>query len=176
MKKKLILSYLLVFCSLFAFSQENQSTTNIYFSPRITIGYTFGSGMNYGVDFVVNLYTISEINLGIDYSFYLVNTETGAHRIKSINLMAENEIISAKIGAGMVKRVWGINKINKVKTGGIVIDVSATVDPYKFPALGVRSFVFQRSKWPFYSQPSYISVYTYYRTPEISIYQSEVSN
>ena len=176
LKKKLIVTYLLIFVNSFIFSQENKNGTNIYFSPRITIGYTFGSGMNYGVDFIVNIYTVNEFNFGVDYSFYIVNTPTGTHRLKSINLMAENKMLSAKIGAGLVKRVWGLNKINKAKTGGFIIDISATSDPFRTPSLGVRSFVFRRSKWPFYNQPSYISVYTYYRTPEIYIYQPELGD
>jgi len=176
LKKTHLVAYLLILNSFFVLSQENQSSTNVYFSPRITIGYTFGSGMNYGIDFVVNIYSTEKFNFGVDYSFYWVNTATGVHRIKSINLMAENDMLSAKIGVGMVKRVWGLNKINKVKTGGITVDVSATVEPYKTPSVGVKGFIFQRSKWPFYDQPSYISIYTYYRTPEISIYQSEVGD
>ncbi len=163
-----------MFVNYFAFSQN--SSTNIYASPRITIGYTFGSGMNYGIDFVLNIYSIEEYNFGINYAFYLVNTSSGTHRIKSFNIMAENDMLSAKIGIGMVKRVWGLKRINKVKTGGIIIDVSVAVEPYTFPSAGIRSFIFNRSKWPFYSQPSYISIYSYYRTPEFYIYQSENSN
>ncbi|MBN1252532.1 MAG: hypothetical protein JXR51_03885 [Bacteroidales bacterium] len=174
MKNKHILSYLFVLISSLVFSQENQSTTNIFISPRITIGYTFGSGMNYGVDLALNLYTIDKFNVGFDYSFYIVNTPTGFHRIKNINLMAENDMISVKLGAGMVKRKWGLKKINNAKTAGITIDVSVSVDPMSAPWVGVKSFVFQRSKWPFYDLPSYISVYTYYRTPEIYIYQQPV--
>ena len=176
MKKHILLSYLFVLVSYIASSQDNQSKTNVYFSPRITIGYTFGSGMSYGVDFILNIYSIKDYNFGLNYSFYLVNTTTGSHRIKSINLIAENDIISAKIGAGMVKRVWGLKKINKVKTSGVVIDIGAAIEPYTLPSVGVRSFVFKRSEWPFYKQPSYISIYTYYRTPEFYIYQSENSN
>ncbi len=154
-------------------AQENYKGTNIYFSPRITIGYTIGSGLNYGFDLVMGLYQLNDVKFGIDFTYYMINTDQGHHRIKGFALMAETDYLNVKLGAGSVSRRWGLKNVNKAKAPGIMIDVSGGIDPYKAPWIGAKGFIFNRAKWSFYDQPSYISAYTYFKTREIEIFKDE---
>jgi len=165
--------YLLIIYSFIqsANAQENYKGTKIYFSPRITIGYTISSGLNYGFDAVCGLYQINSLNCGFDFTFYMVNTDQGHHSIKGIGLMAETNYLNIKLGAGMVSRRWGLKNVNKAKSPGIMIDVSGGFDPYKAPWIGAKGFIINREKWTFYDQPSYISGYTYFKTPEIEVFK-----
>ncbi len=177
--KKLNLKYLAIIllnlsliCNIRA--QESYKGTNVYLSPRITLGYTISSGFNYGFDLVVGVYQLNDAKFGIDLTYYMVNTNQGRHGIKGLALVAEMENVNIKIGAGSVSRRWGLKNINKAKAPGIMIDVSGGVDPYKAPWIGVKGFIFSRSKWEFYNQPSYISTYTYFKTAEIEIFKEDV--
>ncbi len=151
--------------------QESYKGPQIFISPRITLGYTFGSGMNYGLDMVLGLYRINNLKLGLDFSYYFANTNQGIHRLKGFAIIGEMDYLSVKLGAGSVSRRWGMKNVNKARTPGIMIDVSASADPYKAPWIGLKSFIFKRSKWPFYDQPSYISAYTYFKNADIELYK-----
>jgi len=155
-------------------AQESYNGTNVYLSPRITLGYTISSGFNYGFDLVVGIYQLDNAKFGIDLTYYMVNTNQGRHGIKGLALVADLENVNIKLGAGSVMRKWGLKNINKAKAPGIMIDVSGGVDPYKAPWIGVKAFIFSRAKWEFYNQPSYISAYTYFKTTEIEIFKEDV--
>ena len=71
--KKLALILFLLFPAAGLFAQESQNGPNVYVSPRINIGYTFGAGINYGFDIVVGAYSIGDFNFGLAYSHYFVN-------------------------------------------------------------------------------------------------------
>lgn len=154
-------------------AQDSFKGSNIYLSPRITIGYTISSGFNYGFDLVTGLYQHNEMNFGLDFSYYMVNTNQGHHAIKGFAFVAESEYMNAKIGAGMVSRRWGLKNVNKTRAPGIMVDVSAGFGIDQAPWIGAKGFIFKRSVWSFYDQPSYISAYTYFKTPEIVIFKKE---
>ena len=171
--KKIILIILVMMLSRSFFAQEKNGP-HAFVSPRINIGYTFGAGMTYGFDIFVGGYSLDKLNLGLAYSYYFANTQTGVHRLQTISLTADNPMIHARIGAGMVKRVWGLHNVNKAKTQGIAIDVSAGFDEYHAPWVGLKAFIQNRRKWPFFDLPSYISIYSYFKTPEIEIYDQRI--
>jgi hypothetical protein len=56
-----------------------------------------------------------------------------------------------------------------------MIDVSASADPFKAPWIGFKSFIFNRERWTFYDQPSYISAYTYFKSSNIEIFSDDNS-
>jgi len=165
-----LIAYLLVFKVI---SQDSYTGTNIYFSPRITLGYTISAGFNYGFDVVVGLYQHNDVKFGIDFTYYMVNTDQGHHRIKGFALIADMDYLNIKLGAGAVSRRWGLKNINKANAPGIMVDVSAGIDPYRAPWIGAKGFIFNRAKWTFYDQPSYISAYTYFKTPEIDVFKED---
>lgn len=175
LKKTAFIIFVFVFNQVL-YAQEKNGP-HAFVSPRINIGYTFGAGMTYGFDIFVGGYSLDELNLGLSYSYYFVNTNTGNHRIQTINLTVDNPMIHAQLGAGMVKRVWGLHNVNKAKVSGINVDISVGFDEYHAPWVGVKGFIHNRRKWPFFDLPSYISIYTYFKTPEIELYdQREEGN
>ena len=153
--------------------QLETNGSNIFISPRITLGYTIGSGLNYGFDIVLGLYKVKDFDFGVNFSYYMVNTDQGHHRIKGFGVVAETDYFSAKLGAGSVSRKWGLRNINKAKAPGMIVDVSASADPFKAPWIGLRTFIFSRDRWLFYDQPSYISAYTYFKTANIEVFSDE---
>jgi len=148
----------------------------VFLSPRITLGYTFGAGLNYGFDIYVGLYRLDNFNFGTGFSYYMVNTDQGHHRIKGFVLMAENEYFSAKIGAGAISRRWGLRNVNKTSAPGILFDVAASMDAYKAPWVGVKTFIYKSSKWAFYDHPAYISAYGYFKSQDIDLYRLETTS
>jgi hypothetical protein len=173
------LKYCLAYClityvSVCAFAQEKVKGPNVYLSPRITIGYTFGSGMNYGTDIFVGLYRKNDFNFGLNLSFYMANTSQGIHRMKSLAAAAETDYLSIKLGAGSVSRRWGLKNRNKASAPGLVADVSMGIGEKNAPWMGVKSFMFNRAKWQFYDHPSYFSIYTYFKSPNIELYKKEI--
>jgi len=167
--KKAILSILIFTFSLLLSAQEKNGP-HTFVSPRINLGYTFGAGMTYGFDIFVSAYSLDDLNIGLCYSYYFTNTNTGVHRIQTISFTVDNPMIHARLGAGMVKRVWGLHNVNKAKVSGVSVDVSVGFDEYHAPWFGVKGFIHNRRKWPFFDLPSYISAYTYFKTPEIELY------
>ncbi len=155
-------------------AQDAQNGPNVYISPRINIGYTFGAGINYGYDIVVGAYSLGDFNFGLAFSHYFVNVPKDFHRFKTISIMIDHPMINAKLGAGVLSRKWGLRNVNKAKVPGISVDVSVGFDEYHAPWVGVKSFIHNRNRWTFFDYPSYISVYTYFKTPEIELYDNRV--
>jgi hypothetical protein len=176
-KKGAINFFINLFCIFFVpfllYPQDSGKGPEIFVSPRITLGYTFGSGLNYGFDIVLGLYSVDNFKFGVDFSYYMANTEQGHHSIKGFGIVGEMDYFSVKLGAGSVSRRWGLKNVNKAKAPGLMIDISAGVDPYRAPWIGFKSFIFNRNKWQFYDQPSYISVYTYFKSPDIEVFKEE---
>ena len=175
------INYLLFLFVLFlsaevVYSQEETNEIDVFVSPRITIGYTFGTGLNCGFDLGIGVYRINDVMLGTNFSYYLVVTDHGSHRIKGITLSAETDYISGRLGLGMVSRKWGLRNVNKARTPGIMIDVSASADAYKAPWVGFKTFVFKRSKWLYYDLPTYTSTYAYFKSQDIEIYKEDSKN
>lgn len=152
-------------------AQDKPTGLDVFLSPRVTIGYTFGGGMNYGIDLQVGIYQLSSMLIGTNFSYYMVNTPQGRHRIKGLTFSSETKYLNARIGVGRVSRKWGLKNVNNKGIYGFLIDVSSSFDEYKAPWLGVKSFIFNRAKWLYFSEPSYISVYGYWKSQNIEIYQ-----
>ena len=168
--KKLIYIILILLFSVKVYTQEKGNGPNVYVSPRINIGYTFGAGITYGYDIVVGAYTVGDFNMGLAFSHYFVNVPKDFHRFKTISLMIDHPMINAKIGAGVISRKWGLKSINKAKVPGVSIDISVGVDEYTAPWVGVKSFIYNHNRWMYFNYPSYISVYGYFKSQEIEIY------
>ena len=170
------IAFFVVFGSYSSYSQENENGLDVMVSPRITIGYTFGAGINCGLELGVGVYRINEIMTGVNFSYYFVFVDQSSHRIKGISLTAETKYISGKLGIGAVSKKWGLRNVNKASTPGIMVDFSASADAYKAPWIGFKAFIFDRSKWMFHELPSYTSAYGYFKTQEIEIYKQEETN
>ena len=172
--KSLILLIIALFFSLNnVYSQEKENGLDVILSPRITIGYTFGAGLNCGFDLGVGVYRVNDIMTGLNLNYYIVVTPQGSHRLKGVSLAAETKYVSGRIGMGVVSRRWGLRNVNKAKTPGIMVDVSASADAYKAPWIGVKTFIFNRSKWLYYDMPTYTSAYAYFKAQDIEVYKQE---
>ncbi len=158
-----------------SFSQEitdNYNRYEINISPRITIGYTFGGGVNCGFDISSSVYKYNDIMLGVHISYYLVFVKKGGiHRIRGLLLSAETQYLSGRIGFGGVRRSWGLRNVNRAGAKGLMVDIAAGVDEYKAPWLGLKSFIFNRSKWKYYKLPAYTSTYIYFKSENIDVYK-----
>lgn len=62
-------------------------TDNIFISPGITIGYTFGAGINYGysldVGLINSLLDHTNVRYGLSYYKYFVKVKKYTHRLRS---------------------------------------------------------------------------------------------
>ncbi len=170
---KVLLLVVLLSVSYNGIAQEETNGLDVILSPRITIGYTFGTGINCGFDLGVGVYRINDIMTGLNLSYYIVFTERGNHRLKGVTLAAESKYVSGKVGIGMVSRKWGLRNVNKAKTPGIMVEATASADAYSAPWVGIKTFIFDRSKWNYYEMPTYTSAYTYFKSQDIEIYKQE---
>jgi hypothetical protein len=154
-------------------AQNEARGPEIFLSPRITLGYTFGSGLNYGIDAVVGLYKTNDFKFGINFTYNMTNTDQGHHAIKGMGIVAEMKYFSLKLGAGSVSRRWGLKNINKASAPGLTIDVALSIGEANAPWVGVKSFIFDHERWAFYDHPSYLSAYTYFKSPDIMIFEEK---
>ncbi len=169
-----VLMVLLTISSATLLAQEttdyNRFEVNI--SPRITLGYTFGAGVNCGVEIGASVYKFNDVTLGVNLNYCMIFIKnSGLHRISGAMLSAETQYIAGKIGIGKVNRSWGRRNVNKAGTYGLMIDAAACVDEYRAPWIGFKTFIFDRSKWPYYPLPTYTSAYTYFKSKNIEIYK-----
>ncbi len=153
---------------------DDYNRFDVMVSPRITIGYTFGAGVNCGLDLSTSVYKFKDIFAGVHISYYLVFVKnSGMHRIRGIMLSAETEYVTGRIGFGRVSRSWGMRNVNKAGVYGLMIDAAASFDEYRAPWIGFKTFIFNRSKWPYYDFPSYTSAYAYFKPKNIKIYKQD---
>jgi hypothetical protein len=165
-------SFALIF-SLRAVAQDSPKGPEIFISPRITIGYTFHSGLNYGFDAVIGMYKFNDFKFGIDLTYYMINTDQGHHRIKGIAMVAENDYFCIKLGAGSVSRRWGLKNVNKAGAPGLMFDVSGSIGEDYAPWIGLKGFIFDHNRWQFYDRPIYFSGYTYFKSPKIMLLEKD---
>ncbi len=168
--KKTLLIFFLFFFSVALFAQRG---TKIYFSPKITLGYTFGAGLNYGTDLSFGLYGTDVLFFGLSFSYYLVNYESEKHRVKSFNLLFETDNIDLKLGAGEVKRKWGYQGRNSASAAGVNLDIAISADKYSLPWLGLRNFFIRKGSWQWYPRSTYVSAYTYFKHQEFYLIDRE---
>jgi hypothetical protein len=141
--------------------------SNAYLLPSITIGYTFGSGFNYGIDFKVGIlkvtYNNPQVNAGVMFSYYWVNFKESQHRIRTINLILDSDVFSVAGGAGDVTRRWGRNNINSAKAFGTSFSFSISTVFQQTPWVGICVFKPKGDTWEFYDKHAYYSFYTFFR-------------
>ncbi len=139
---------------------------NLYISPTVTIGYTFNSGFNYGIDITFGLVKIQnfipETTAGISLQYYFVNYEYSQHGITAFNVIAESEIFRLGIGGANINKKWGFHNRNKNSAFGTSLDFGLSTPNFKTPWLGFKTFV-PREQWEACLNPYYISVYTYFK-------------
>src|ERR1051325_9942399 len=122
------------FCTLVFLWQTSLSarsfTDNLFISPGLTIGYTFGAGINYGycidAGLIKPLTNNSNVRYGISFSNYFVKTKKYTHRLRSISVMGQTDFADLKVGLGRARNKWG--RANRCITHGISYDFSI-VDP-----------------------------------------------
>ena len=162
--KKLSLVFLLVI-----FSFAKASANNFFFSPGISVGYTFGAGTNWGFFFdmgMVNQILEEDIKYGLSFSWYYVSVQSTAsrhytHRIRSLScLMAENDFIDLKFGFGRAKNPWGTG--NRCIVQGTMADISFTYPNSFSPWIGFKTLRYNRADWAWFDKP-YNTVYVKYK-------------
>lgn len=150
-------------------------STNWYFSPFITLGYTFGSGLNFGVDCTFGIFTIKHYNPaitgGLSLQYYFVSYEKTMHTIKTINLIAESEYFRIGGGAGEIKKSWGFRNRNVSKAFGTNIDFGISAFSTKVPWLAAKVFMPQLGTWEWSKNKNYISTYTYFKQEPIYLFK-----
>jgi|GEM_PF-1463625 len=161
--KKMLVSAALVF----GFSAT--ATTflpGFYFSPGASIGYTFGAGINYGLELDLGLYRftdkVSSVNAGISLSSYWVQTKKYTHRLSTLNAMIEGKNFDVKFGWGKAFNKWGYKYHNQCKVGGFNYDLSVTSNQLYAPWIGMKRFKYSYANWAWFSKP-YNSVYVKYK-------------
>ena len=171
-----IIFLIIIFFPLFKQNAKAQlikeASTNIYFTPLFTVGYTLNSGFNYGVDLTIGLFTIQnnipQTNAGISFQYYIVNYDESQHRIFAINIIAENDYF--RIGGGMaqISKKWGFKNRNKNRAIGTSLDFGISTYHYKTPWLAFKTFV-PLQQWELCLNPYYISTYSYFKFEPIKI-------
>ncbi len=172
--RRIVFVILLSVSSVSLFAQENNDYNRfeVNISPRITIGYTFGAGVNCGVEIGASIYKFNDMMLGANLNYCMVFLKKGSlHKIAGVTLSAETHYVAGKIGLGRVSRSWGRRNVNKASTFGLMIDAAVCVDEYRAPWIGFKTFVFNRSKWPHYNLPTYTSTFAYFKSQDIKIYK-----
>ncbi len=148
--------------------------TNVYFSPFITIGYTFNTGINYGLDFTFGLIKVRnkrpEINAALSLQYYFVNYEKNQHIIKTVNIVIESENYRLGFGAGEIKKSWGFNNRNVTRAFGRSLDFGLSGFSTQVPWLGVKEFLPKKGTWEWCKNKNYISMYTYFRQDPIYLF------
>ena len=141
-------------------------SSNLYFSPFITLGYTFNSGFNYGIDLTIGLFKIQNnippTNAGFSIQYYFVNYENSNHRIIAFNVIAESEYFRIGTGVAEIKKKWGYKDRNKTTAFGTSFDFGISTNSVKTPWLAFKTFAPQQ-KWEWSKNPYYVSLYTYFK-------------
>lgn len=134
-----------------------------FVSPGFTFGYTFHAGINWGFTLDAGLLQKKEnnpIRYGISGAWYFVKTPKYWHRLRSMNLMVQNDYADIKIGWGRARNKWG-NK-NRCITHGINMDISFSYPDKASPWIGYRTFIYPPSSWAWFMYP-YRSIYLKYK-------------
>ncbi len=174
--KKAVFVLLLILTSwskLFA-QIDGNFTPEIYFSPSITIGYTFRCGWNYGFDFTFGFTrvenTLPHTDLAINLQIYTINYKAERHNVTAFNLVADNSVAMFGAGFGLISKSWGYKKVNKDLAFGISSTFNLGSGDYRIPWQGVKIFV-PSDSWTWSSLPYYISYQLFWRQNPIIIRQ-----
>ncbi len=165
--------FILILSLLFALKSFGQLNTNVYLSPRLTVGYTFYSGFNYGVDLTIGLFRIKsdpEINVCISPQYYFVNYKHNVHNLISFNVVAESDFFRIGGGIGQSITKWGFKRINRNAALGYQIDAAISTTSKYTPWLQMKAFMLHNGYWEFYGRPYYLSADMFFRPEPYVIY------
>jgi len=141
---------------------------NVFFTPGISIGYTFHGGPNvaFSIDAGIRDFSAMENQYGINYTLRIMKFDGNFHRNRAISLMYENKYVDVKLGAGSTKVRSGYNKIRQCVIDGLIADVSVNLTKENGPKLGYNGFLYKRRRWGYFP--------TYYHGPYLG-YDHSVS-
>lgn len=142
--------FLLLFTSLLL-TADAASDPSIRLTPNLSVGYTFGKGLNAGVGMGVGLlnYQLGDLPsyAGFSCSYAIFSHErklykNGFYRVFSIQLMnVVDELQITRLGFAKTKLKWGVNNVNSSFSNGWGLDVDLAVRPiWNAPLLGFRYF------------------------------------
>jgi hypothetical protein len=138
---------------------------DIKFTAGINIGYTFHAGMNFGfvIDAGLPTNSLNNLQYGLSASYYFVwiNDQDRFHRIKTINLMAQNDFFDFKLGRGRARNGWGYENRNRCRVRGWHGDLSVKTPSEYSPQLGYKFFFYNHARWAWFEY-YYNSIYLNY--------------
>lgn len=154
---------ILIFLLITVFSQADatvQEGWKFYWSPEISIGYTFGLGLSTGM--MVDFGYINPDQSGpfdryaLTLSGQRIRQKKGdrVHRQRAIMATCMIDNFNARIGYGRTKVGWGYNNNNACRVRGLSTDLSYTVLPNDINwRVGLKSFYYERSHWRWFNAP-----------------------
>jgi len=139
-----------------------ESRKNVFFTPGISIGYTFHGGPNiaFSIDAGVKDNSAIENHYGVNYTLRIMRFDGNFHRNRAISLMYENKFIDVKLGAGSTKVRSGYNKIRQCVIDGLIADISVNLTKEQGPKIGYNGFIYKRRRWGYFP--------TYYHGPYLA--------
>ncbi len=140
---------------------------NLYFSPSVIIGYTFGAKISYGVELDFGYCNKdrfgSMYRTGFSLSQYWVIVKNHTAAITTANIMFQKDFVDIKGGIGRLHSEWGYQNRNKSTCYGFSYDASLRLpDNMNNSWIGIRHFVYEPGTWPFFEIP-YTTVFLKYK-------------
>lgn len=138
-----------------------------YLSPGVTLGYTFGGQMNYGLELDAGIFKWSSASLpsssGLNVSLSRIHTrafkgKSAKHFMRSVNLIYNNRYAQAKAGLGRVSFRSGYRGARKCYTDGFNWEVIANNGNPNLPWIGYKQFHFFNYKW-YWEDTAYRSLF-----------------
>lgn len=157
-----------VFISLVVSGKINAQLQKTYFiSPGIKLGYTFKAGISYGATLDIGVHDrsnsiVDNLKYGISLNYTFIKVKKYTHRLRSINLMAQNDFATLKLGLGKVKNPWGFGKRNKCRVPGINMDINFAFPNKYSPWIGFSLFKYKNADWAWFNKP-YQTLYINYK-------------
>lgn len=153
--------------SVFYVKAQSFVRNHLFLSPSITIGYTFGARVNYGVDVDFGYCTHdrsgSLYRAGLSFSQYFVEAKHHLARIATANVMFQKDFTDLKVGIGRVRNKWGYQNRNRSAVYGFSYDLSLRLPGDAHNTwFGIRHFVYKPGDWPWFEIP-YTSVFLKYK-------------
>ena len=150
-----MIRYLLITSCLFFISHlgkaQVSSDPNTRIIPGVCLGYTFGKGINFGLDLGVSFfdYQVNKMSgySGINFSYAIFTHrrelyKNGYYRVFAINLMnVVDDKFILKAGMAKTKLKWGVNNVNKSYSNGWGLNMAIAFKPFIYsPSVGFRFF------------------------------------
>lgn len=155
-----------------------QDLQKYFVSPGVKLGYSFGAGVSYGITLDAGIKDNTYLNngkYGLSFNYTFIKVKKYTHRMRTINLMVQNDYACIKLGFGRVRNPWGYSKRNKCIVHGTNVDLSFSY-PGKFtPWIGACYFKYQRASWAWFNKP-YSTIYLNYKYDVISPIYDKLEN